>query len=76
MICALKRNPYRGCDALEDRSGNDNSPSSLKAEQARLLKNIPSRESLCQLVQDRTVDIDRITMPGFMAFRQRLEEVI
>lgn len=76
LICALKRNPYRGCDALEDRSGNDNSPNSLKAELARLLKGSPSRESLCQLVQDRTVDIDRIKMPSFLAFRSRLEEVI
>jgi hypothetical protein len=52
LICALKKSPYRGCDALEERSGNDNSPKSLKAELAELLDDAPSRESLCQLVQD------------------------
>ena len=76
LICALKRNPYKGCEALEKRSGNDKSPNSLKNELARLLDDAPSRESLRQLVQDKIVDIYRIKMPSFKAFRDRLEEVV
>lgn len=76
LICALKKTPYRGCTALENRSGNDNSPNSLKGELGQLLGSAPSREVLCQLVLDKTVDIERITMPSFTAFRTRLEDVI
>ena len=76
LICALKRNPYKGCEALEERSGNDQSPHSLKDELAELLDVAPSRESLCRIVQDKTVDIERIAMPSFAAFRTRLEAVI
>jgi hypothetical protein len=76
LICALKRNPYKGCEVLEARSGNDHSPHSLKHELAELLDDSPSREFLCHLVQDKTVDIERIAMPSFAAFRTRLEAVI
>jgi hypothetical protein len=76
LICALKANPYQGCDGLEDRSGNDNSPNSLKGELEELLGAPRSRESLCQLVQDKAIDIEQIAMPSFAAFRTRLEEVI
>ena len=76
LICALKRNSYKDCEALEKRSGNDKSPHSLKNELAELLDDAPSRESLCQLVQDRSVDIKRIAMPSFKAFRTRLEDVV
>jgi hypothetical protein len=76
LICALKRNPYRGCAALENRSGNDNAPHSLKRELAKLLGGAPSREDLCRLVRDGRIDFQRIAMPSFVSFRTRLEEVI
>ena len=76
IICALKREPYQRCERLEDRSGNDRSPNSLKKELEQLLGTAPSREHLCDLVADGTVSVERIRMPSFDAFRSRLEEVI
>jgi hypothetical protein len=75
LICAWKKNPYRGCDALEDRSGNDNSPNSLKGELSELLDDEVTPELLCEKVE-QSFDINRIKMSSFKAFRDRLEEVI
>ncbi len=76
IICALKTNPYLGCDALEDRSGNDDSPDSLKGELGELLGRPVTRELLLSKIEDGTIDCLRITMPSFIAFRSRLEEVM
>ncbi len=76
FLCALKTDPYQGCAALEDRSGNDKSPNSLKGELKEQLGHVASREELCEVVNNQTVDIDRIDMPSFHAFRTRLEEVV
>lgn len=75
LICAWKKNPYRGCDALEERSGNDNSPNNLKDELEELLEEEVSPDSLREKVGE-SFDIDRIKMPSFKAFRDRLEDVI
>ncbi len=74
LLCALKG--YQGCAALETRSGNDSSPNSLKAELRDRLKGDASAEKLRDLVRDRSIEFQRIDMPSFLAFRQRLEEVI
>ena len=77
LICELKANPYQGCDALEDRSGNDDSPNSLKEELEAILATDDRgdrdslRDRLNALVRDR-VDFQRITMPSFTAFREHL----
>lgn len=76
IICSVKHDPYQGCAALEDRSGNDNSPNSLKKELADILGGVPSRKELCQNVSDGTIDFNRINMPSFNEFRKRLEEAI
>jgi hypothetical protein len=81
ILCALKQQPYQDCGKLEDRSGNDQSPNSLKNElNARLAvfsRSAPSlREHLCHLVEGRIVDLEKIEMPSFKAFRDRLEAVI
>jgi hypothetical protein len=76
LICALKSNPYQGCDALEDRSGSDRSPKSLKKELENLLGKQPTRDLLCDKIRTMAVDIDKIKMPSFNAFRERLEKVI
>jgi len=75
LICAWKKQPYLACEGLEQRSGNDKSTNSLKDELAELLDEHVSRELLCQKVSE-SFDIDRIEMPSFQAFRDRLEEVI
>ncbi len=76
LICALKEHPYAGCEALEERSGNDNSPNSLKAELSNLCEGETDRETLREMVRQRRVDVDRINMPSFSAFRERLEQVL
>ena len=51
VLCALKDNPYQGCDALEERSGNDNSPNSLKDDLKARRGKLPSAEELCEMVR-------------------------
>jgi hypothetical protein len=75
LICAWKRHPYRNCEALEDRSGNDNSPNNLKEELQGLLDDELTPEVLREKVEE-SFDIEKIRMPSFMVFRDRLEEVI
>jgi hypothetical protein len=75
LICALKRNAYQNCQALENRSGNDNSPRSLKKELAKILGEKVTPDLLCEKVR-KDVDIDQIEMPSFHSFRDRLEEII
>jgi hypothetical protein len=77
LLCALRANPYQGCESLEDRSGNDDSPNSLKRELKEIMgEELPVTEILCGLIEDGKIDVDRIAMPSFGAFRSRLEEVI
>jgi len=75
LICAWKTQPYQGCKALEERSGNDKSPNNLKDELEELLDEEVTPELLCEKVS-QSFDIDRIKMSSFTAFRKRLEEVI
>jgi hypothetical protein len=79
LLCALRARPYIGCGALEERSGNDNSPNNLKDELAELIGEIGERsvrEILVEKVTSRHVDVAKITMPSFVAFRDRLLEVL
>ncbi|MDB5385611.1 MAG: hypothetical protein JWM11_1257 [Planctomycetaceae bacterium] len=76
LLCALKTPPYQNCSALESRSGNDRSPNGLKMELESLIGLHPGRRNLCQILEDRSIDVDRIDMPKFMEFRNRLEFVI
>jgi hypothetical protein len=75
LICALKHK-YRDCAQLEKRSGNDHSPDSLKSELAAYLGAMPSREELCQFVEDRRIDGQMIDMESFSLFRDSLLKVI
>jgi len=76
LLCALRRPRYANCDALEDESGNDRSPNSLKKQLAPHIGERPVRETLVHMVVNGIVDVDRINMPSFREFRQRLEDVI
>ena len=75
LLCAVKKH-YMNCASLEDRSGNDDSPYSLKMEVQRHFGHRPSREQLCQMVTDGKIDALRIDMPSFRAFTDRLDDVI
>lgn len=77
LICALKPNqPYQHCDSIEQESGNDRSPNSLKKQLKLVLGEDANRELLAEKLLNREVDISRITMPSFVAFRERLESVL
>ena len=76
LICAVKENPYQACGTLEDRSGNDNSPNSLKAELEEILGEPATIEKLNPLVSDRVIDGNRINLMSFRKFHERLVEVI
>jgi hypothetical protein len=75
LICAWKNHPYQGCHALENRSGNDDSPNSLKGELSEILGHDVTSDLLCTKVR-QSFNIDTIKMPSFRAFRERLKEVI
>lgn len=72
IICCVRNNPYQGCEALEERSGNDKSPNSLKSELADILEGSHSRGQLCEMVNNGTIDSNRIKMPSFHAFKEAL----
>jgi hypothetical protein len=77
LLCALKADPYQNCEDLEDRSGSDHSPNPLKGElNERLGAGVSLVETLCGLIEAGTIDVDKIQMPSFRAFRARLEEVM
>jgi hypothetical protein len=80
LLCALKqKEPYRHCGSLEDASGNDASPQSLKKQLASALgyaESVVPAADLADLVSDRRVDAMKLSMPSFVEFRERLEQVI
>ncbi|MGD0900894.1 MAG: hypothetical protein ABR915_23930 [Thermoguttaceae bacterium] len=76
LICGITGNPNHEGTALEDWSGNDKSPNSLKGALERLIGQEPSRELLCELLRDGTVDCQKIDLPKFRAFRDRLRSVL
>ncbi len=75
-LCAL-RNGYRDCQPLEDESGNDASPNSLKSQIEAHLGEPATRKLLNNKIDDGGIDIDRIKdMPSMMTFKDRLKEVL
>jgi hypothetical protein len=75
FICACKQHPYQHCNALETRSGNDNSPHSLKAELASLVTD-NSTVGINNLVESGVIDIHRIDMPSLNEFKRRLSNAV
>jgi len=73
LICALKDTPYKQCEKLEDRSGNDNSPHNLKDELQSF--NI-GLETINKMIQNDEIDIEQIDMPSFISFKKRLMELL
>ena len=72
IICAVKNNRYQNCGALENPSGKDGQPKVLKDELAGILGYRPTRQQLCDMVNDGTIDVNQIDMPSFGAFKQAL----
>jgi hypothetical protein len=76
-LCALRDN-YQNCQQLEDESGNDASPNSLKSQiEAKDCLGEPATRLLINDKIDRgEIDIDRIDMDSMNKFKQRLNEVL
>jgi hypothetical protein len=77
LLCALRpHQAYHNCATLESASGNDRAVNSLKMQLATALGYRPTADDLAELVRSRTVDAQRLRMPAFQAFRDRLIEAI
>lgn len=77
LLCALKDlQPYQNCDRIEDESGNDDSPNSLKAQLEKVLGTSPNALMLSELVSTREINVKRIDMPSFNRFKERLQECL
>ena len=71
LLCAIK-NEYISCNKLENESGNDKSPNSLKNQLA--VYNL-SHDDLCEKIKSNMIDVGQINMESFNIFRDRLIEV-
>ncbi len=77
LLCALKQSqPYQDCARIEQMSGNDDAPNSLKELLVRALGEPATAVLLSERVRDGTVNAGRIDMPSFVAFRERLQSVL
>jgi hypothetical protein len=75
-LCAL-RHDYRECQQLEDESGNDASPNSLKSQIEAHLGEPATRLLLNDKIDGGAIDLDRmIDLPSVKAFQERLDEVL
>jgi len=75
LLCGLREDSALTCEDLEHRSGNDRSPHSLKQELESQLGERPTRELLCQLIRTGRINVERITLPSYLRFRERLHLV-
>jgi len=73
LICALQSTPYKNCEKLENRSGNDSSPDNLKDE---LESFRISNEEINSMIQNGNINIEKIDMPSFIDFKKRLKELL
>ncbi len=73
LICALKDKPYENCEELEERSGNDKSPNNLKDELERFGI---SNDKINEMIQNGQIEIDKIDMPSFQYFSEKLKELL
>jgi hypothetical protein len=76
ILCALQ-NRYQHCRKLEDESGNDNSPKSLKQQLEEHLREPGTGLLLNDKIDNGEIDIDRIIdMRSLTVFKNRLTEVL
>jgi hypothetical protein len=77
LLCATKHNPYQHCQLLEYAPGNDGSTRpSLKKNLSESLKGKSSKEDINALLQERSIDVGRIDMPSFNAFKGDLKRAV
>lgn len=76
LLCALKNPPYQYCNALEEASGNDDSPRSLKKQLAAVMGHDPTVQEQADWVRTGRIDPECIEMPSFTAFRKALNRAL
>ena len=75
LLCATK-NIYQHCDRLEDESGNDNSPNSLKKQLGEYLQGKTSAADLTEKVKDKVINVNWINMKSLNKFKEHLNDVL
>jgi len=76
LLCALKSDRYQHCAGLENQSGNDNSPNSLKKQLEQALGHHTDSNQLADLVKNRTINVTTINMPSLNDFKTCLFDVL
>lgn len=82
LLCALKASPYHNCTPIEERSGNDRSPNSLKEELKSLIEVMGrpyNAETLVDMIISDScppIQPNRIDMPSWNDFKQDLKEAL
>lgn len=76
LLCALKPNPYQDCAALEQMSGNDSAPDSLKKRLSALHNGPVSSQALREKIIEHQIDVSRIQMPSFDLFKADLARAV
>ena len=77
LLCAMKpKSPYQHCAVLEQASGNDDSPNSLKNQLNAACQGKTSAEELADAAKTGYIQWERIDMPSLNAFKDRLEDVV
>jgi hypothetical protein len=75
-LCVL-RDGYKNCQRLEDESGNDASPNSLKRQIESHLGKPATRELINDKIDNGEIEIDQMEdMVSVMKFKDRLNEVL
>ncbi|WP_376990466.1 hypothetical protein [Cupriavidus pinatubonensis] len=78
LLCAVKDMPYQNCAALEELSGNDDSPDSAKARLEEAMDGRTSAADVCEWLRETGFDHDSVAgqMTSYREFRLRLMEVL
>lgn len=77
LLCAAKKTPYQHCAALEDLSGNDDSPKAVKDELDAAFGSHQSGQALCDWLEANPFDATQArSMPSYAAFQDRLQEAV
>ena len=76
VIAGMTGDANRDGRPLEEWPGKTGAPNSLKAELEKLLGEKLSAEGLSDMVRERAIDYEKIRLPSFNAFRDRLVAVL
>lgn len=77
LLCAAKKSPYQNCAALEDLSGNDNSPNAAKKKLDAAFGGHRTGAELCDWLEENLFDSAKAgSMPSYAAFHDRLLEAV